>query len=90
MGPKKDSSATSCVDDLITALRDERVLEAIGVLLENKLHSLFESVTELKRDNDRLKADAAKLQTELDKANARITALDSYSRSDNLIITVIP
>ena len=90
MGPKKDSSATSCVDDLITALRDERVLEAIGVLLENKLHSLFESVTELKRDNDRLKADAAKLQTELDKANARITALDSYSRSDNLIITGLP
>jgi hypothetical protein len=90
MGPKKDSSSTSCVDDLISALRDERVLEAIGVLFENKLHGLIESVNELKRDNDRNKANVIRLQSELDKANARIAALDSYSRSDNLIITGLP
>lgn len=90
MGPKKDLPPASCVDDLITALRDDRVLEAIGALFENKLHSLLESVTELKRDNERLKANATKLQSQLDQANARITALDSYSRSDNLIITGLP
>jgi TolA-binding protein len=90
MGPKKDSPPASCVDDLITALGDDRVLEAIGALFENKLHSLLESVTELKRDNERLKANATKLQSQLDQANARITALDSYSRSDNLIITGVP
>lgn len=90
MGPKKNSSSSSCVDDLITALRDERVLEAIGVLFENKLHCLVESVSELKRDNERLKTVASKLQSELDKANARITALDCYSRSDNIIITGLP
>jgi len=37
-----------------------------------------------------VKANATKLQSQLDQVNARITALDSYSRSDNLIITCLP
>jgi len=44
-------------------------------------------VSELKRYNERLKADAAERQTELDKIKDRIAALDSYYRSDNLVIT---
>jgi hypothetical protein len=90
MGPKKDSALSCCVDDLISALRDDRVLDAIGTLFESKLHGLLESVTELKRDNDLHKANAARLQSELNTAKARIAALDSYSRSDNLIINGLP
>jgi len=79
MAPKQ-----STVEDLIIALRDVRVVEALGGIFETKLLSV---VTELKEDNDRKATQITKLQCELKSANSRLEALECYTRRDNLLIT---
>jgi hypothetical protein len=85
MPPKSNT-----VDDLIIALRDQRVLDALASVLESKLESLIQSITELKADNERKSLYISKLQSDLQSASSRIEALDSYTRRDNLLITGLP
>ena len=47
MGPKRDTS--TCIDELVTALKDERILEALGTLFESKLQPLIALISELNR-----------------------------------------
>ena len=71
-------------DDLIIALRDARVIEALGNIFETKLLSV---VAELKEDNVRKTDQIKKLQHDLQSATTRIEALESYTRRDNLLIS---
>lgn len=98
MGPKQ----ASIVEDLIIALRDQRVLEAISTAV---VKPLLDSIAELKVENDQKSEQIAKLQNDLQAANvrigtlersnnaiqsSRIEALEQYTRRDNLLITGLP
>lgn len=98
MGPK----SANIVEDLIIALRDQRVLEAISAAV---IKPLLDSIAELKIENDQKSEQIAKLQTDLQAANvriealernnnavqsSRIEALEQYTRRDNLLITGLP
>lgn len=82
MAPKQQT-----VEDLIVALRDPRVLEALAGIFETKLQSV---IIELKKDSDQKATLISKLQTDLQSANSRIEALEAYTRRDNLIIAGLP
>ena len=75
------------VEDLIIALRDPRVLEALAGVFELKLQSVVE---ELKKDNDHKASQITKLQSDLQSATSRIEALETYARRDNLLISGLP
>lgn len=75
------------VEDLIIALRDPRVLDALAGVFEAKLLSV---VDELKKDNERKASQITKLQGDLQSATSRIEALETYTRRDNLLITGLP
>ena len=91
-------------EDLIIALKDPRVLEALGSMFETKLHSLVESVNALKQQNTEQAEQIVALQKDLQSAKTRIVtleinaggdshrveALETYMRRDNLIITGLP
>ena len=80
----------SLVDELIIALRDQKVMEALATVLESKLLPLMETIADLKQDNTKKTEQIAALQHELKSANERIEALETYSRRDNLLITGMP
>lgn len=84
--PPKHSTAA----DLIIALRDPQVLEAIAEIFETKLQSLLTTVSELKEENAQQSVQISKLQNELLMMTSRTEALDAYTRRDNLLITGLP
>lgn len=84
------SVSGTCVDDLIAALRDERVLAALGSLFDSRLQLAMQTIAELKGENQRHNEEIEKLKFELQAANTQIAALESYSRVDNLIISGLP
>lgn len=88
MGPKKDP--TMLVEELITALSDKRVLDALGNVMEAKLQSIIQSVTILENENKHMANDIKVLQNDLKLANAKIESLENYNRLDNLIFTGLP
>ena len=77
----------STVEDLIIALKDPRVLEAISAAV---VHPLLVSIAELKKENEANAAKILKLQNELSSANNRIETLEQYTRRDNLLIEGLP
>ena len=83
MPPQKQS----LVDELIIALRDPKVMEALASVLESKLQPLVQTINELKQDNSKKSEQISALQHDLKSANERLEALESYSRRDNLLIT---
>ena len=85
MGPKIDT--LTCIDELVTALKDERVLEAFGTLFESKLQPLITLISELKSDNVKLTTKVTQLESDLISADKKIEA---YARADNLIIVGLP
>jgi hypothetical protein len=88
MGPKKEANLTAnLTDDLIAALRDERVLEALGAIMESRLQTV---ITELRNECTAQKKEVAELRAELESATLRIEALETYTRRDNLLITGLP
>jgi hypothetical protein len=90
MGPKQDVKYANLADDLIIALRDPRVLDAFAVVLDTKLQPLLDSIAELKADNASKDARISKLQQDLQSADARLNALECYTRRNNLLITGLP
>ena len=86
MPPKQSTVA----EDLIIALSDKRVLDAIAGVIQDKLKPLIQSITELKEDNAKKATQIVNLQTDLKSANSRIEALESYNRRDNLLISGLP
>ena len=103
--PAHPTSEGGLTDDLIEALQDVRVVEALGRALsplislsieeglKKHLEGLTTAVRELKSDNVRLKGQievVSKENTRLSKSiedqGRRLDELESYSRSDNLII----
>lgn len=89
MPPKRDSSSSS-VEDLIIALKDDRVLEAIGTVFENKLQLVLKQVGELKQQNESQKREITELKAELKKSNEKLEQLEAYNRLDNLVISGLP
>jgi hypothetical protein len=93
------------VDSLVTALSHEKVLDALGKIVQNsidaafseKLDSLsraFESLqTELKQRNaqiDTLTKKNAELKTQIRNQNLQIEKLEAYNRQENLIVQGLP
>lgn len=107
MSPKKDSSSSSestRVDDLIAALKDERVQEVFGSIFESRLQKIVDTVARLsaefnsakedidalKTENDQLKLQIQSMNDMIQSNTARTEQLDSYSRLDNIIIKGLP
>ena len=88
MGPKRDTS--TCIDELVTALKDERVLEDLGALFESKLQPFITLISELKSDNVKLTTKVTQPESDLISADKKIDALEAYTRADNLIIVGLP
>jgi uncharacterized coiled-coil protein SlyX len=85
MPPKQNT-----VDDLIIALRDPRVLEAIAGIFELKLQPMLDTITELKDENARKSVQIEKLQNHLRSVTSRVEARETYTRRDNLLIAGLP
>ena len=88
MGPKRDTSTR--IDELVTALNDERVLQALSTLSESKLKPFITLISELKSDNVKLTTKVTQLESDLISADKTIDALEAYARADNLIIVGLP
>lgn len=93
MGPKHNQ-----VEDLIIALRDERVLEA---LTQAVVKPLLESIAELRKDTEKntavinrlrndLKTATNRIKTLEERENQRLESLEQYARRDNLLIAGLP
>ena len=87
-GSKKDPAML--VAELIAALSDKRVLDALGGVVEAKLSSIFQSVSILEKEDKRMANDMKILQNDLKLANAKIESLENYNRLDNLIFIGLP
>jgi hypothetical protein len=93
MPPKK-----VITDDIVEALLDPRVVDALGkalgatisgiveARLDAKLRELLDSVEALRADNTKALKAVTELQRENDALRSRVDDLDVYSRMDNLII----
>ena len=76
--------------DLIIALRDPQVLEAIGEILQHRLEPLLLTIAELKGENAKKTTQIAKLQSDLDCVSSRLHDLETSARRDNLVVTGLP
>ena len=85
MPPKANATG-----DLIIALCDPQVLEAIGEILQHRLEPLLQTIAELKVENARKTTHIVKLQSDLDSVTSRLHDLETYARRDNLVITGLP
>ena len=88
MPPKRDLPAL--VEDLILALSDKRVLDALGGVFENKLQSVLQTVSALETANKQLENNVKSLENELQTAHEKINSLENYNRIENLVITGLP
>ena len=88
MGTKRDTS--TYIDDFVTALKDERVLQALGTLFESKLQPIIAWISELKSDNSKLTTKVAQLESDLISANKKIDALEAYTGAANLSVVGLP
>lgn len=96
MPPKRPT--TIAVEDLIDALSDQRVIDAltkglgdsisssVASKMDAKISKLFESINGLRADYDKISQEVVVLQTENLSLKRQLDDLDSYSRSDNLVI----
>ena len=85
MPPKKE-----LIDQLISALKDDSVVAAIGGVIERKLNDLLSAVNELKKENEAKTIQIMKIEKDLRSANDKIEAMEAYSRSLNLIVYGLP
>jgi hypothetical protein len=87
-------SKTTMIEDLIIALRNQRVLDAITgameTVLNERLKPLTDAIADLKKENVKNSNQIVKLQNDLASANTRIDELESYTKRDNLLITGLP
>lgn len=91
MPPKRDTASTSVsVEDLVNALQDRQVVEAIGSMFENKLKAVYQEVHQLKNENLQHKQEINELKSKLMKSDEKLNALEAYNRIDNLIIAGLP
>lgn len=81
---------TNTVDDLVQALRDARVIEALGTVMQLHIQPLIQTITELKEDNKRKDEKIKVLEDELHSSSKRLDALEAHTRRDNLIISGLP
>ena len=91
MPPKRDTASTSVsVEDLVNALQDRQVVEAIGSMFKNKLKAVYQEVHQLKNENLQHKQEINELKSKLMKSDEKLNALEAYNRIDNLIIAGLP
>jgi len=88
MPPKNEKS--SITEDLITALRDPRVADVIGGVINDKLRPLMEEISTLRAENSEQATKIVNLQNDLQLATSRIDELETFTRRDNLIISGLP
>ena len=109
---KAQTKSSPLADDLIEALQDQRVVEALGKVLApviaksiegtiapflKQLEELNATVKGLKADNARLttrcqgsEENITRLQKIVNDQNRRLDDIETYSRSDNIIIKGLP
>jgi hypothetical protein len=73
----------SILGDLITALQDSNVKDAIASIFDTRVTELLETIKEVKLENEILRAD-------LNAVKQRIDRLETYSKKRNLIIAGMP
>lgn len=85
MSPKRDSQSGSgsLIEDLVAALSDKRVVEAVVGILENKLQSLASTISGLQEKNKSLTKDLA-------NSREKIDLLENQIKLDNLVISGLP
>lgn len=80
MPPKRDTASTSVsVEDLVNALQDRQVVEAIGSMFENKLKAVYQEVHQLKNENLQHKQEINELKSKLMKSDEKLNALEAYT-----------
>ena len=77
-------------DELVAALRDPRVADAISGAVSEKLRPFLDELAALRAENNAQAAKISKLESDLQKANSRVDELETYTRRDNLIISGLP
>jgi len=84
MPPKRDSQSGSVlIEDLVAALSDKRVVEAVVGILESKLQSLVRTISGLQEENKSLTKDLA-------NSREKIDLLENQIKLDNLVIAGLP
>ena len=85
MPPKRDSQSGSgsLIEDLVAALSDKRVVEAVAGILENKLQSLVSTISGLQEENK-------SLTNELANSREKVDLLENQIKLDNLVIAGLP
>jgi len=85
------------IDDLVCALSDTKVTDALSKAFERKLSSIESTLATLVNDLrvrderiEQLEIENATLRAELQHQTERIDDLESYTRRDNLIIHGLP
>ena len=76
-------STGSFLDDFVKALRNEKVMKALGSIFENKLIDIQHRLNAAEVENNGLRRDLA-------TAYERIENLETYYKKSNLIITGFP
>jgi len=97
MPQQKNSQSGPLVEDLIAALSDKRVLQAISGIFEHTISGLQAQVGKLEHELNVAKAKIVELEqcnktinADQIKAKEKIDGLEAYNRQDNLIIAGLP
>ena len=76
--------------DLVPAIWDPRVADAIGDVISDKLRPLLDELATLKAQNNMQATKISKLESDLQKANSCVDELEAYTRRDNLVVSGMP
>lgn len=76
--------------ELVAALSDKRVHDALGQIFEDRMQWMINKIDELQRENKQQNEEIDKLKTDLKTAYSKIDDLEAYNRRDNLIIAGLP
>jgi hypothetical protein len=74
----------------VSALRDDRVTDAISKMFEVKLSAVLSTVDALKKENKQLSGKLLNVRKDLNEAKKTIVALEACNRLDNLFIAGLP
>ena len=92
MPQKRDSQSQpgSLVEELVLALSDKRVVDAVASIIESKLQTIIQSVSDLREENKYLSSTVNQLEKELTSVKDKINTLENHDKQNNLIIVGLP
>ena len=83
MPPKRETG--TMIEDLISALSDKRVMDAIANVFEQKLQPLLHTITTLQEENKHMSNSMKEMEHNLVITHKKIDELEPYSRLNNLV-----